>query len=349
MNTILKICFSFIALVALSLPFESSTAAQSILLSSLKSSDSSQSNSANDLASSETDNDPFVQPSTPAKSSPRISSVLEIASADKTIPAMPATPKMDHAGSHEDLDALLWLRTSAEYDALTRQTYNAAIEKLGQALVDASWNALDASEQSNSIIDLPPCVIVDVDETVLDNSTFQLNLIKSNTEYTPKAWNDFVRQSDSPAVEGAVEFVAACRSSGVKVFFVTNREVSVESSTRNNLINQRLMTPRDPDRILSKNEEPDWTSDKTSRRLAVSEKYRVLLLIGDDLNDFISAKNLPITKRQQLYLSNKANWGRSWFVLPNPNYGNWEQATYDYQNGASADQKREMKMKALVE
>ena len=130
---------------------------------------------------------------------------------------------------------------------------------------------------------------------------------------------------------------------------MTNREASVEASTRSNLISQGLVSPQDPDRILSKNEQPDWTSDKASRRRAVAEKYRVLLLIGDDLNDFISAKNLTIAQRQQLYLSSKANWGRSWFVLPNPNYGNWEQATYGYQNGASIEQKRELKLKTLIE
>ncbi|MDB4766392.1 5'-nucleotidase [bacterium] len=346
-----KICFPKIypllcVVALLSLPLGKFVQGQSVLLSNLKSLDAPQTESAVARSLAATADDPFLKPDTTASSSPRVSSILETADVDD---ALLATPKSISAGSHEDLDALLWLRTAAEYDALTRQTYNAAIEKLGEALVDADWNALDSSELSNSKTNQPPCVIVDVDETVLDNSTFQLELIKSNAEYTPQAWNAFVQRSDSPAVEGAVEFMAACRASGVKVFFVTNREASVEASTRRNLIVQGLMTSSDPDRILSKNEQPSWTSDKTSRRLAVAEKYRILLLIGDDLNDFISAKNLPITERQQLYLSHKAKWGRSWFVLPNPNYGNWEQATYDYQNGASINEKRQLKLKTLGE
>ena len=345
MKTNSKIFLLLCGFAVSSFPLGESTAAQSVLLSNLKSSDASQADSMAQRSPLAND-DSFIQPSTPATTSPRVSSILETIDVDD---ALSATSKTNSTGSHEDLDALLWLRTSAEYDALTRQTYTAAIEKLGQALVDVDWSALDVSERSNSKVDLPPCVIVDVDETVLDNSTFQLELIKSDSEYTPDAWNDFVQRSDSPAVEGAIEFVAACRSSGVKVFFVTNREASVEASTRKNLIAQRLMTQSDPDRILSKNEQPDWTSDKASRRRAVAEKYRVLLLIGDDLNDFISAKKLPISTRQQLYLSHKSNWGRSWFVLPNPNYGNWEQAAYDYQNGATVQKKRELKMKTLIE
>ena len=346
MKTMLKICLLLGALAASSFPSGELAQGQSVLLSNLKSSDASQTKPAVEQSLAATSTDSFLQPTTPATSEPRVSSILETADVED---ALLATPKTTSVGSHEDLDALLWLRTSAEYDALTRQTYNAAIEKLGKALVDADWNALDSSERSNPKFNLPPCVIVDVDETVLDNSTFQLELIKSNAEYTPDAWNAFVKRSDSPAIEGAVEFLAACRLSGVKVFFVTNREASVEASTRKNLIAQGLMTPRDPDRILSKNEQPDWTSDKTSRRRAVAEKYRVLLLIGDDLNDFISAKNIPIAQRQQLYLSHKTNWGRSWFVLPNPNYGNWEQATYGYQNGASIEEKRLLKLKTLGE
>ena len=344
MKTMSKLCLLLWALAVMNAPLGKLALGQSVLLSNLKSSDASGAESTPERLPAAAANDPLMRPRSPTTESPRVSSILETASIDN---AMLAAPKSTSAGSHEDLDALLWLRTSAEYDALTRQTYNAAIEKLGQALVDADWNALDSSERSNSKMNQPPCVIVDVDETVLDNSTFQLELIQSNTEYTPKAWNAFVERGASPAVEGAIDFVAACRSSGVKVFFVTNREVSVEASTRSNLIAQGLLTPRDPDRILSKNEQPDWTSDKASRRRAVAEKYRVLLLIGDDLNDFIAAKGLPIAERQQLYLAHEANWGRSWFVLPNPNYGNWEQATYDYKNGASIDEKRQMKLKTL--
>ena len=240
---------------------------------------------------------------------------------------------------HEDLDALLWLRTSVEFDAMTRQTFATATTKLGEALVDPKWTALTQAEQSPNQNDLPPCVIVDVDETILDNSQYQLELIRDKTQYDTDKWNEFVQRRSSPAIDGAVEFAAACRAGGVEIFFVTNREAKVEAATRDNLIAQRLMDPSDPDRILSKNERPNWSSDKSSRRQEIAKTHRVLLLIGDDLNDFVSAKNLPIAQRQQLYKQNKKNWGQSWFVMPNPNYGGWESATINNQYQATPERK----------
>lgn len=322
---------------------------QSILLSNLKSSDQPGTSDPKTAkversAAAKTD-DPFLQPEKSLLPPPRVSSILESADVDNTLLD---SRNAKYAGGHEDLDALLWLRTSAEFDALTQQTFNAAIEKLGEALVDSTWNALVSGERPEVPSNLPPCVIVDVDETMLDNSIFQLELIQSDTQYTPEVWNAFVQRRSSPSIVGAVDFVDACRASGVKVFFVTNREAIVESATRDNLIAQGLMSESDPDRILSKNEQPNWSSDKTSRRRAVAQKYRVLLLIGDDLNDFVSAKNLTIGQRQQRFAANKSNWGKAWFVIPNPNYGNWEQATYDYQHNTSIQEKRQLKLQTLV-
>lgn len=325
--------------------------AQSVLLSNLRSSEQIASSmpqqhstmrklpSKNDAVS-----DPFLNSDVPQTSPPRVSSILQSSGVDDAL----VSPNSASRGSHEDLDALLWLRTSVEFDALTRQAFAAATEKLGEALVDSDFEALVAAERTGAAsTNRPPCVVVDVDETMLDNSVFQLERIQSDTEYETDVWNEFVERRASPAIEGAVEFVQACRASGVKVFFVTNRDAKVEAATRDNLISQGLMTARDADPILSKNERPDWTSDKTSRRRAVAQEYRVLLLVGDDLNDFLSAKNLTIERRKQLFQAHQKNWGQSWFVIPNPNYGSWEQATIGNDYRASLENKRELKMETL--
>lgn len=325
--------------------------AQSVLLSNLKSSEqtasprSDQRSVARQLPShNSTISDPFLNTRVPQASPPRVSSILQSPGVDDAL----VSPKSASNGAHEDLDALLWLRTSVEYDALTRQAFTAATQKLGEALVDPNWQSLVPAERmGDASANRPPCVVVDVDETMLDNSVFQLERIQSDTEYGTDVWNEFVQRRASPAIEGAVEFVQACRVSGVKVFFVTNREATVEAATRDNLIAQGLMTVSDPDVILSKNEQPDWSSDKTSRRRAVAREYRILLLIGDDLNDFLSAKNLTIEQRNQLFLANQKNWGQSWFVVPNPNYGSWEQATIGNDYRAPLEKKRELKMKTL--
>jgi acid phosphatase len=253
--------------------------------------------------------------------------------------------------AHEDLDALLWLRTSPEFDALTRQTFASATNKLGKAILDSGWNAQASAEREQpdaDLVKLPPCVIVDVDETVLDNSLYQLELIRDDGQYDPVPWNKFVQREVSTALDGAVDFLQSCRKAEVSVFFVTNRDASVEASTRKNLIAQRLMEVSDPDLILSRNEFPDWTADKTSRRRAVARKYRILLLLGDDLNDFVSAKNLSMDQRQRLYRDHQEKWGRFWFMLPNPNYGGWEQATYQYQHQQTISQKRRSKRATLM-
>ena len=340
--------------------------AQSVLLSNLKSSEQ--------IASSETspkalpkpsstskqhsvlrklpprDNtvsDPFLNPGVPPTSPPRVGSILQSSGVEDAL----VSPKPNSSSAHEDLDALLWLRTSVEFDALTRQAFTAATQKLGEALVDPDWEALVEAERKDAgtADRRPPCVIVDVDETMLDNSAFQLERIQSDTEYETDVWNEFVRRRASPAIEGAEDFVKACRASGVKVFFVTNREAKVEEATRDNLIAQGLIAANDSELILSKNERPDWTSDKASRRRFVAKEYRVLLLVGDDLNDFLSAKNLTIAQRKQLFQAHQKNWGQAWFVVPNPNYGSWEQATIGNDYRATLKKKRELKMQTLGE
>lgn len=330
-------------------------AAQSVLLSNLKSSEQMDSParpsspvqrsgmrklpSPNDAVS-----DPFLGNSLTPASPPTVGSILQSSGVDDTLLATAPIAN----GAHEDLDALLWLRTSVEYDALTRQAFAAATEKLGQALVDPNWEALVEVERSGvALSGRPPCVIVDVDETMLDNSAFQMERIQSDTEYDTEVWNEFVRRRASPAIEGAVDFAQACRASGVKVFFVTNREAKVEAATRHNLVSEGLMDENDPDLILSKNERNNWTSDKASRRRFVAQKYRVLLLVGDDLNDFLSAKNLTIQQRNRLFLAHQENWGQRWFVLPNPNYGSWEQATIGNDYRAPLKKKRELKLQTL--
>jgi predicted secreted acid phosphatase len=69
------------------------------------------------------------------------------------------------------------------------------------------------------------------------------------------------------------------------------------------------------------------SSDKTSRRQYASDRYRVLLMVGDDLGDFISAKGTP---EERVATAGKYDqfWGERWVVLPNPTYGSWERAIY---------------------
>ena len=91
--------------------------------------------------------------------------------------------------THENLDAVLWMQTSAEYDKCVRQTYRMARSVLLHALEDPALSA--ATEQVGSASDLRPALIMDVDETVLDNSPFQAWMVKYTQQYDPALWNEW--------------------------------------------------------------------------------------------------------------------------------------------------------------
>ncbi len=251
--------------------------------------------------------------------------------------------------AHEDLDALLWMQTSAEYRAITRQTFLLAEMNLGRALVDPSWTAsVDQQRQmdrkAEAVKTLPPAVIMDVDETVLDNTAYQTQLIQTQSEFDPVTWNQFVEEEKSIAIPGAVHFVEACRDAQVTVLFVTNREFSVEPATRRNLIKVGLMKAEDPDWIFSKNERKTWTSNKQSRRAHLASQYRILMILGDDLNDFVPQGDRPTaSQRQKLADRYTDRWGHRWFMLPNPNYGGWERALFNWQDREPRSKKIQLK------
>jgi len=230
--------------------------------------------------------------------------------------------------SHENLNGILWMQTSAEYDSLCRMIYKAADEAVAKALADPSWTA--ALEQTGGFAALPPAVILDLDETVMDNTPYQALLALLGKEFDPKAWDEWVAKGAAPALPGAAEFLQALKAKSVTVYYITNREVAREGEMIANLI--LLGVPVDPagENILSRNEKPDWISDKSSRRAQVAKTHRIILLIGDDLGDFVSgARDLP-EKRIALARMHSDMWGSRWFILPNPLYGSWESAVYGF-------------------
>jgi acid phosphatase len=215
------------------------------------------------------------------------------------------------------------MQTSAEFWALTSATYNSAQAVLVQALSEKSWSA--ALEQSAGYENLPPAVILDLDETVLDNSPAQAQIALERTTYQQDMWGAWVRQMAATAIPGAQSFIAFAEKNGVKVFFVTNRSASEQDDTVRNL--SALGIAASDETVLSTGEN-GWTSDKTARRTVVARSYRVLLLVGDDMNDFVSTATLTPSERIALAKKYAGRWGRSWILLPNPLYGSWERALY---------------------
>lgn len=251
-----------------------------------------------------------------------------------------------HAYGTENLNAVLWVQTAAEYQASARQAYVLAEMMLDVALADPTWSALTEQEGAD-FADLPPAVILDVDETVLDNSPNQARQVLDDRDFTTETWHEWVREERAGTVPGALAFVRAATARGIRVFYVTNRRHQVEEPTRRNLAARGFPLDAAVDTVLTRGERPDWGGDKGSRRAHVAVDHRVLLQIGDNLGDFVSGVNVDRAARQALVERYADHWGQRWIMLPNPQYGSWDGALIDFQYGLDRGAKRARKLGAL--
>ncbi|BCM93897.1 lipoprotein E [Abditibacteriota bacterium] len=268
------------------------------------------------------------------------SSPLPLVPIENLAPIPATTPK-----SQEGLSATAWVQGSAEAKIAARQAYHLATRQLDVALRDKKWSA--AIEQVAPFKKLPPAIILDLDETVLDNSFYQARLVRDDALYSNEGWASWVAQADAGAIEGAVPFLKYADRKGVQIFYVSNRGLAEELATVENL--KRLGCPiQGPqDHVLMSGEKSDWTSDKTTRRQFVAQKYRILLLVGDDLNDFVTAKPRTLQERNDLVNKYDSYWGERWILLSNPLYGSWEGAIYGYRNDLSREEMLRLKYGAL--
>ena len=238
-------------------------------------------------------------------------------------PAGPPRAAASLRDTHEQLNGVLWVQTSSEFWAQASATYNAAQLALEQAMSEKSWSA--ALEQTAGYQNLPPAVILDLDETVLDNSPAQAQVVLERTIYQPDMWAAWVDKSAATAIPGAPAFLSLAEKRGVKAFFITNRTLAEQGATLKNLADLGIHAS---DETVLCSGENGWTSDKTARRALVAKSHRVLLLVGDDMNDFVSTAKLTPAERIALAKTHADRWGKSWFLLPNPLYGSWERALF---------------------
>lgn len=254
--------------------------------------------------------------------------------------ALPTAP----TASDDRLDAILWQTTSAEYHVLAKSIYRAAQLHLERALADPQWSALPTQQENYQ--SLPPALIMDVDETVIDTGEFQSSLVKNRARFSSRPWREWQMRNVPKAVPGAVEFIAFAQARGVTVFFVTNRDSATESTTRKNLSSLGIQLPDHIDTVLTRGERRDWNSDKESRRRLIARTYRVIMLVGDDLSDFISEYRTP--EQTRLREAQKYNqWGTKWFMLPNPMYGSWQSTLYDFNADLSREEISQRKFHRL--
>lgn len=255
------------------------------------------------------------------------------------LPAMAAEP-------NDNLNATLWMQRSVEYKANAAAAYALARIRLDQALADKKWTGAP-EEQTGDYANLPPAIIVDIDETALDNSAYQAWMVLNNQRFSPKTWTQFVNAQMSTPIEGALEFAKYADAKGVKVFYVSNRTAEEEPATRKNMEKFGFPMGGNVDVFLTAKEKPEWGSAKSTRRAHVAKDYRVLLNIGDNFGDFTDAYKGSEDERLKVFEANKARWGREWIMLPNPTYGSFESAPFGHNYKLPAEEQRKAKLGVL--
>lgn len=212
--------------------------------------------------------------------------------------------------SQQGADAVLWQNAGAEAYRCYQQGYELAGAKLDMNLKKPT------SDQR------PAAVIVDVDETVLDNSPFEAEGIAKGLTYTPARWKEWTKRASAKALPGSVAFLQQAVAKGCAVYYITNRDADEKQWTMDNLI--RAGFPMvDAGHVLTRED----TSDKTARRARVAEKHRVVLLVGDQLTDFDERLKDRTTDRGRVTVDAMADTLMHFFVLlPNPMYGVWRDA-----------------------
>ncbi len=238
-------------------------------------------------------------------------------------------PKRSEAQlAQQNMLAVLWFQHAAECRALTYQACNAADDALTR-LAPSATNA---------------AVIVDIDETVLDNSPYQARLIQRGEQFTPDTWNEWVQRFQAQALPGIAELLRGATnrfaSNHLEVFYISNRAENQRQATLTNL-QQAGFPNADDQHLLLKT----TTSGKEARREQVAATRQIVLLMGDNLSDFSDAFDTNGTPRTAATDAARQEFGRRFIVLPNPMYGDWEQAFYE--NKALAPEKLKRRTNAL--
>lgn len=230
-------------------------------------------------------------------------------------------PQAAPAPSHDYLlNAVLFMQKAAEYRALCYQAFNQARQTLDR---DLRRRTRDRRKRA---------VVVDIDETVLDNSPYQGWQILNDKEYVQETWFQWTARAEAQPIPGAVDFLRYANSRGVRVFYVSNRDQAKElAPTMQNL--RALNFPDVSEETVMLREKE---SSKQPRRDLISKRNRIVLLAGDNLADL--AKDFEVRDIPARYAAvdnSRARFGADFIVIPNAMYGTWENALFP--SGTSSD------------
>lgn len=219
-----------------------------------------------------------------------------------------ATPPQQKNNPREyQIGAYLWQQRSGEYRALCYQAYNVAKSELEKSIHEKSKNK--------------KAVILDIDETVFDNSYSGSYEIKNNLPWSPESLSQWVKLKKAIAISGARDFLNFATKNNIEIFYITNR---LENQVDDTLENFKLLG------IPAKRENISYLRDqwsKESRRNEIQKNHDVILYIGDNLHDFNSDFDSKTSdERVQLVEKHSRDFGTRFIIIPNPLYGDWESA-----------------------
>jgi 5'-nucleotidase (lipoprotein e(P4) family) len=271
---------------------------------------------------------------------------------DKTAPApLPQPPAPTGPAPDDNLNAVAWTQTALEHDLIYREVYRVAGEKLRAALEDPKWDALPKRDRTQPLsAKLKPAVIVDIDETVLDNSPYQARLVANGKAYDEFTWSEWCREKRAKPLPGALEFAQAAAKRGVTVFYLSNRAQDLNAATLENLRADGFPVASDSvflglGTVVDGCEQNG--SEKGCRRALVGRTHRVLMQFGDQVGDFVDV-DANTQEGRRTAIEPYASWiGERWFVLPNPTYGAWEPALFNNDWARPTGERRKAKLDAL--
>lgn len=213
------------------------------------------------------------------------------------------------------LYASAFMQRTAEYHALCLQAYNVAHWRLDEILKQPP------SKQR--------AVITDIDETILDNSADEVHRDLQGKSFDPAEWNKWTAMAAADTIPGAFSFLKYAASKNIEIFYITNRDEKDKEGTLKNL--QKFNFPNADNAHLFVRQS---ASSKETRRQQVMADHDVVLLLGDNLADFspLYDNKKSMDERLQMTEQLSSQFGNRFIVLPNPIYGDWESAMYQYKS-----------------
>lgn len=226
--------------------------------------------------------------------------------------------------------ALQYQYVSGEVEALQYQAYNLATEKIKSIAKDYKGNK-------------PMAVILDLDETVLNNYGSEIGDYLDRQQYSEERWTAWVLKEKATIIPGADTFLSTAKSLGVQIYYVTNRSTAEQDATIDNL--KKLGLPNaDKEHVLVKID----SSSKQGRVDDVEKTNNIIMYVGDNLGDFPSDFYKKLNdERKQIVENNKEKFGTEYIILPNATYGDWDNATFGYDYSKTDAQKIQDRIDAL--